>query len=593
MKLPTRARTNGFAALVGLLPLSAAPRAQEPALELVRELTLPGGRIESLAFSPDGALLATGGQWGDVIVTALRDGALLHRLDATNSAVGAVAFAPSGRWLAAAGEDFTLWEVATGELVMRQRATGAPALAWSHEEDRVAWVVDGQTVAVISARAPSELRRIAIEDEPAADAIALSPDGTQVAVGKRSGAVQVFDIASGECVARENHPDPTQGLAWLPNGERVRLGANALVQFGGSAVQGVPGGWMTLTASRDGERIAFRTTRQAHVLARDGTEIELDVSSPIALAPRGSRLARALGAIVEIWNGDQRGRTLVLMHRLRPNDAVLSGDGRYLIARSEHTAQGFTLPDGDTFDVSALPASAGLVPYPYGLEFVTVGERVEWWSVTPRGLRVERSVGIASPRAARRRGHGARFGAGGRLLAIGTVVLDVGDRQAPLVEFDEPILRGLVPSPDGSLVAGIESLPDCLGGGCGWLRVFARDGDERLTMRVDALTCDVDWTPDGKSILLATRDALRVIDAEALAEVASLPFVWRHVRAIGDGYVLGIGSEPALHLWRIGADQPVASLPLPAPASALAPSADGTCAAVTTRESIVVVGVRR
>jgi WD40 repeat protein len=77
--------------------------------------------ITSLAFSPDSALLASGG--GDVDATIrlwrVSDSALLHTLTGHKSAVWSVSFSPDGTLLALGSDDYTvnLWRVSDGALL--------------------------------------------------------------------------------------------------------------------------------------------------------------------------------------------------------------------------------------------------------------------------------------------------------------------------------------------------------------------------------------------------------------------------------------------------------------------------------------------
>jgi WD40 repeat protein len=75
----------------------------------------------SVAFSPDGRRLATGGEENTVKIRDVRDGRELQTLRGHNGEVYAVAFSPDeeGRWVASAGEDSAVkvWDSRTGKLV--------------------------------------------------------------------------------------------------------------------------------------------------------------------------------------------------------------------------------------------------------------------------------------------------------------------------------------------------------------------------------------------------------------------------------------------------------------------------------------------
>ncbi len=75
----------------------------------------------SVAFSPDGRRLATGGQENTVKIWEVRTGQELRTLWGHRGDVYTVAFSPDddGRWVASAGEDSTVrvWDSHTGTLI--------------------------------------------------------------------------------------------------------------------------------------------------------------------------------------------------------------------------------------------------------------------------------------------------------------------------------------------------------------------------------------------------------------------------------------------------------------------------------------------
>jgi WD40 repeat protein len=108
-------------------------------------------RVNALAFSPDGQLLATGGgepsRGGELKLWQVIDGELVHDLGAVHSdSVMAVAFSPRGEWLATGGADrFARITPVVGD---------GPRInleGHTHHVLGVAWQADGSTLATAGA----------------------------------------------------------------------------------------------------------------------------------------------------------------------------------------------------------------------------------------------------------------------------------------------------------------------------------------------------------------------------------------------------------------------------------------------------------
>jgi hypothetical protein len=79
-----------------------------------------GQIIDTIAFSPDGRLIATGHHDKPVCLWDAVTGDFVHELKGQDAVIWTVTFSPDGQWLASGGTDGTvqLWEVASGMVVL-------------------------------------------------------------------------------------------------------------------------------------------------------------------------------------------------------------------------------------------------------------------------------------------------------------------------------------------------------------------------------------------------------------------------------------------------------------------------------------------
>lgn len=190
------------------------------------------GGVNSVAFSPDGKLLASGG-WDDTVrIWDVQTGKELRKIDAHKAMVGHVRFSPDGKFLASRGGldgTLRLWDPVTGTSL--QKFVGLSNInPWRFNHDLALDISpDSRTIAATARNAivlfdvssGAELRRI-----PAhvyGIAVAYSPDGKQLASGgvdegKDVYSLRLWDVATGKETRRCDLPknEPPTYLAWNP-----------------------------------------------------------------------------------------------------------------------------------------------------------------------------------------------------------------------------------------------------------------------------------------------------------------------------------------------------------------------------------------
>lgn len=179
------------------------------------------GSAACLAFSPDGALLATAGEDQTVrlwdTATCKQAGVLLGHAGAVES----IHFTPDGRHLVSRGADHTLrlWDTLHQSLVKVLEQPGAiAALALSPTGGMLAWAIGDDPLIRLwpldSDREPALL----VGHATPVTALTFNHDNAMLASGGADGLVRLWDGQNGRALAtRSGHTDRIQSMAFNPD----------------------------------------------------------------------------------------------------------------------------------------------------------------------------------------------------------------------------------------------------------------------------------------------------------------------------------------------------------------------------------------
>lgn len=159
--------------------------------------------ILSVAFSPDGTLLATGDTNGEIRLWQVADEQLLRTCKGHTNWVRAVAFSPDGRILASGSTDQTvrLWDTATGNCLhtLAKHKNWVWSVSFSSDSKTLASGSDDKTVRIWDV-ATGECVKTLLEHTHLVRSVAFGSDSSTLVSASVDKIVKLWDVQTGQCL---------------------------------------------------------------------------------------------------------------------------------------------------------------------------------------------------------------------------------------------------------------------------------------------------------------------------------------------------------------------------------------------------------
>lgn len=186
------------------------------------------GIVSSVAFSPDGTVVATGDSTGEIRLWQVATGQHLASYQGHKKWVRAVAFSPDGQMLASGSDDQTvrLWDVSTCHCrhTFPAHTNWIWSVAFSPDGQLLASSSDDRTIRLWSLK-NYECLHIFQGHTTQVGSIAFSPNGQQLISGGDQ-IIRVWDLTTYQCLQTlQGHTSRIRSVAFSPNGQWLASGS--------------------------------------------------------------------------------------------------------------------------------------------------------------------------------------------------------------------------------------------------------------------------------------------------------------------------------------------------------------------------------
>ena len=225
--------------------------------------------LSALAASPDGKLLVTGGEDGKIRLLDAASGQQIDVLEGHSATVRGAAFSPDSARLVSAADDRTvcLWDIGERRLT-DQDETAAAVKGVTFNADGTQIIAAGADGVIrVWSELSAEPREVTGHSSAVTSVAPFASDANRFVSGGEDGSVRVWELSSGKELMKLDHGGPVTSVAVRPDAARIAsAGANNMARLwnaeDGKQLAELKGdieatrrvGMLTLSAERDKSR---------------------------------------------------------------------------------------------------------------------------------------------------------------------------------------------------------------------------------------------------------------------------------------------------------------------------------------------------
>jgi WD40 repeat protein len=320
-------------------------------------MTLRGhdGGVSSVALSPDGRRIVSGGSDRTLKLWDAQTGKEIRILKGHSKVVLCVAFSPDGRRIVSGSWDRTLklWDAETGEEIktLKGHSDSVWSVAFGPDSRRIVSGSWDKTLKIWDAKTGEEMK-ILKGHQGWVSSVAFSPDGRTIVSGSDDLTLKIWDTQTGkEIRTLAGHSDVVRSVAFSPDGRRIVSGSqdetlkiwDTVTGKGITTLPGHSNSVLSVAFSPDGSRIISGSNDETLKIwdTQTGKEMKTlkghsGVVWSVAFGPDGRQIVSGShDGTLKLWYAQAgEGVRKLRGHSNRVSSVAFSPDGQRIVSGS-------------------------------------------------------------------------------------------------------------------------------------------------------------------------------------------------------------------------------------------------------------------